>query len=119
MCVSLSTWLQLVRQLEKRLLIVDDVQVVNARPQLGTVDPDYIVAWLVALAVANHSHCVCDHMQLLKVDQVVMEGLISLVNKGDIFQEKRHERDLGRLHLLEGFPVGFVVQRWIRDELQL
>lgn len=31
----------------------------------------------------------------------------------DTFQEKRHERDLGRLHPLEGFPIGFVVQRWI------
>ena len=42
--VSLSTWLQLVRQLEKCLLIVDNVQVVNARPHLRTVDPDYLVA---------------------------------------------------------------------------
>ena len=33
--------------------------------------------------------------------------------RDDTFQEKRHERDLGRLHLLEGLPVGFVVQRWI------
>lgn len=32
---------------------------------------------------------------------------------GDTFQEKRHERDLGRFHPLEGFPIGFVVQRWI------
>lgn len=29
------------------------------------------------------------------------------------FQEKRHERNLGRFHPLEGFPVGFVVQRGI------
>lgn len=29
------------------------------------------------------------------------------------FQEKRHERNLGRFHFLEGFPIGFVVQRGI------
>lgn len=113
LCVCLSAWLQFVWQFEKSLLIVDNVQVVNARPHLCTVNPDYLVAWLIALAVANHSHCVCDHMQLLKIDQVVMEGLISLMDKGDIFQEKRHERDLGRFHPLERFPIGFVVQRWI------
>lgn len=38
------TWLQLVRQFEKRLLIVDNVQVLNARSHLCTVDPDHLVA---------------------------------------------------------------------------
>lgn len=36
--------------------------------------------------------------------------------RGDTFQEKRHERDLGRFHPLEGFPIGFVIQRWILKE---
>lgn len=31
------------------------------------------------------------------------------------FQEKGHERNLGRFHFLEGFPIGFVVQRGILE----
>lgn len=42
--LCLSTWLQLVRQFEKGLLIVDDVQVMNARPNLHTVGADYVIA---------------------------------------------------------------------------
>lgn len=38
------TWLQLVRQFEKRLLIVNNVQVLNARSDLCTVDPNHLVA---------------------------------------------------------------------------
>lgn len=45
--------LQLVWQFEKRLLIVDDVQVLNAGPHLGAVHPDHLVAWERA---RTHTH---------------------------------------------------------------
>lgn len=73
------------RELEQRLLIVDDVEVMDAGPHLGAVHADDFVTWLVALAVADHSHRVCDHVQFLKVDQVVMKGFIPLVDKGNVF----------------------------------
>lgn len=42
--VRSRTRLQLVRQFEERLLIVDDVQVLNAGPHLSAVHPDDLVA---------------------------------------------------------------------------
>lgn len=73
------------RELEQRLLIVDDVEILDARPHLRAVHADDFVTWLITLAVTDHSHCVCNHVQFLKVDQVVMKGFISLVDKGDVF----------------------------------
>lgn len=53
--------------------------------------------------------------QFLEVDQVVLKGFVSLVDKGDVFQQQRHEGDLRRLHLLEGISVGLMVQRRVLE----
>lgn len=76
--------------------------------------------------------------QLFKIDQVVMKGLISFMNKGDVcnrntllaqanaselrehaarlqhtFEQQWEKRNLWCLHLLKRVSVGFVIQRWI------
>lgn len=53
--------------------------------------------------------------QFLEVDQVVLKGFVSLVDEGDVFQQQGHERDLRRLHLLEGISVGLMVQRRVLE----
>lgn len=91
LCVCLSAWLQFVWQFEKSLLIVDNVQVVNARPHLCTVNPDYLVPgwslwqWRIILTVSaiiccwfRRRHVASAQYQTINILQQIWNGPIAL-----------------------------------------
>lgn len=74
------------RQFEQSLLIVDDVKVIDVGSHLGAALLGDAVSHVIFLTLSNEPHRVCDHVQLFKIDQVIVESLVSFMNKCNIFQ---------------------------------